>query len=394
MAVIMLKALSYLLQRITFIVLWGSMLAGCASGGLRQADDDGLLQALIGKSDYGMVSDRDVLALPEQARDFLRRAIPGHLPPEARFNRLVALFSEGRALTLTYRPDITRTAAETFLQKQGNCLSFTQLFLAMARELGLHARFQEIDVRPDWDRNGDLLTVYRHVAVFVRVEGRIHHIDFGRVMAGFPSMGAIIDDRRARGQYFNNHGVHALIDGRPEQAIAHFYRALLLAPEVSFVWSNLGVALTRVQRDNDAELALRRALSLDSGQKAALISLNKLYARTGRGWMMEEKMNRQISKYQQRNPYYHYELGKQALVEQRYEDARTHFVRAIRRKKDEPFFHYHLAQSWLHLGRPRKALDSYKTMSSIVKDKDQLVYLDNQFRNYVKKNFEGLRESG
>ena len=46
--------------------------------------------------------------------------------------------------------EITRTASETFRARRGNCLSFSNMFVAMARDVGLDVQFQEVEIPPDW----------------------------------------------------------------------------------------------------------------------------------------------------------------------------------------------------------------------------------------------------
>ena len=40
--------------------------------------------------------------------------------------------------------EVTRTASATFHERQGNCLSFTMLFVGLARAAGLTATYQSV----------------------------------------------------------------------------------------------------------------------------------------------------------------------------------------------------------------------------------------------------------
>ncbi|WP_143869683.1 transglutaminase domain-containing protein [Catenovulum sediminis] len=44
----------------------------------------------------------------------------------------------------------TASAGETFEMKRGNCMSLTALMVALGRELGMNARFQEAKSKPVW----------------------------------------------------------------------------------------------------------------------------------------------------------------------------------------------------------------------------------------------------
>ncbi len=54
-------------------------------------------------------------------------------------------------------------------------MSFTNMFLSMARYVGLNASFQEVKVPPDWTRRGDSFVLSRHINVNVDLgyQGRI-----------------------------------------------------------------------------------------------------------------------------------------------------------------------------------------------------------------------------
>ncbi len=50
-----------------------------------------------------------------------------------------------------------------FRAREGNCLLVMNLFVAMARHVGVDANFQTVRVRPSWDRRGDLLVISQHI---------------------------------------------------------------------------------------------------------------------------------------------------------------------------------------------------------------------------------------
>ena len=56
----------------------------------------------------------------------------------------------------------TFTAEETFDKRTGNCLSYTTMFIAMARYAGLIAKFQEVSDFSDWNRQGNLIVFSSH----------------------------------------------------------------------------------------------------------------------------------------------------------------------------------------------------------------------------------------
>ena len=97
----------------------------------------------------------DFLALNDEMRQFLDKHV-GHLDdPTQRLNHLVHVIFSEKLLNLEYDNSRTRTAIETFQSKNGNCISFTAMFVAMARYLGIDAQFQEVTNFPDLEQIGE-----------------------------------------------------------------------------------------------------------------------------------------------------------------------------------------------------------------------------------------------
>jgi hypothetical protein len=97
-----------------------------------------------------------------------------------------ALFDDDK-LGMSYNFSRTYTASEAFANKTGNCLAFSYLFAAFAKESGLKVAFQEVEIPPEWDSvSDDLLMTSRHVNVRLLLRGRDDlTIDINRV--GIPA---------------------------------------------------------------------------------------------------------------------------------------------------------------------------------------------------------------
>ena len=95
-----------------------------------------------------------------------------------------ALYSK-QHLKLEYESSRTRTAAETYAEKSGNCLSLVVMTAAFARELGMRVVFQSVDVEETWGRSGNLYLTAGHVNVVI---GR--RLSAGRVSGRLPGQSA------------------------------------------------------------------------------------------------------------------------------------------------------------------------------------------------------------
>ena len=91
------------------------------------------------------VPTRDqVFALDEEMRTFIA-PVKAFRTPQQKMQALIRGLEEHGMFSLDYA-EITRTASRTFHDRQGNCLSFTMLFVTLARAAGLSASFQRISV--------------------------------------------------------------------------------------------------------------------------------------------------------------------------------------------------------------------------------------------------------
>jgi hypothetical protein len=75
-----------------------------------------------------------------------------------------ALYSK-TDLKLEYDSSRTRTAAETYEARAGNCLSLVVMTAAFARELGMTVRFRSVLADETWSRDGGIYLVASHVNI-------------------------------------------------------------------------------------------------------------------------------------------------------------------------------------------------------------------------------------
>jgi transglutaminase-like putative cysteine protease len=91
--------------------------------------------------------DDNPLAINDAMKQFLAEDVPGDTDKLRQLQTLVRVVFLENALHFTYGPE-TRTAPETVEQRNGNCVSYTFLLIAMARHLGFDARLREVDIAP------------------------------------------------------------------------------------------------------------------------------------------------------------------------------------------------------------------------------------------------------
>ena len=278
------------------------------------------------------------LAVDPAMRSFVEQVRPRLRSSTRQVDALIdALFDE-EGLEIEYSAASTHTAAETFRRKRGDCLSVTALFVALAREMGLQASFQDVFTRPVWRRGQNLFINERHVSALVRLSSyESVTVDFDTRASAYKVRTNPISDETALAQLYNNLAATAVQNGNRSRSYHLFRRAIQADPSLPFVWSNVGTLYSSIGHHQRAEQAYLYALNIDSGELSAMANLVNLYRRTGRPDLARRYLER-VEKYQRRNPYYMQALAEDALERGDYERAEKYALRAIELKSDEQSF--------------------------------------------------------
>ena len=304
------------------------------------------------------VSDVDLLAISPEMQQFTERyARHGNTEEAGKAWMLAYAALDPYLLDFDYDPLVTLPADEAFRARRGNCLTFSSLFVAMARSAGLHSWYQEVRVPPKWSAVNETLLVSKHVNAVVSERGRRYVIDVSRREPEAGERTRRLSDGEAKAQYFNNLGVDALVEGDLGRAYAYFTRALETQPGLAYVWSNLGVVFRRNAQMEDAVRAYHTALQAEPDQAVALNNLHDLYTETG-DLQAAAELERRVEHNRRKNPYYLHHLAEVASEEQRWNDAVDLLNRAIRIDGNEYRFHYTLAHVQYHLGELETARGS------------------------------------
>jgi Flp pilus assembly protein TadD len=298
------------------------------------------------------------LEINDEIKEFLATKIDHNGDSLAQLHSLVRMVFQENALNFTYVPE-TRTAIETFSKRGGNCISFTFLFIAMARHLGMDARFREVDIVPTWSKVGNIVSMIGHANAAVFIGGEGYVVDLFPRVDRIQIGGRVVSDSRALTHFLSNRGVGYLAAGRSQLAVACFQKALDSDPTASFVWANLGVARAFTGASAEAEKSYLKALQLDPGEVVAMSNLSTLYENTGRQ-ADAKRYAAKVAKFKKRNPYYHFSLGLQAYQSGEYKESIEHYKTALKLKSAEHNFYMALAKAYFQLGQMDKASESLK----------------------------------
>ena len=309
----------------------------------------------------------DVLEITPGMLEFIDEHIKPHQSDYARLRRLLhAVMGEGE-FDLVY-DETTRTASETFDKRRGNCLSFTNMFIAMARKVGINAQYQEVEIQPLWSMSGSSFRINQHVNVHVDLgPGRTRVVDFNIRDFNTEREQRIISDARARAHYFNNIGVEKMLAENTQSALANFRQSLLEDRSFTAAWINFGSLYRRGGNADYAEAAFLRALYYDPSSMVAMSNLAELYQEQGETALANDYEAR-VKLHRQRNPYYWFYLANEAFTDGDYDGAIDHVERALRLHDREPRFYSLLSFSYLMNGNREAARRWMEHAESLVED--------------------------
>lgn len=276
--------------------------------------------------------------------------------------KLLALIRamEGRGMFSLEYAEVTRTASSTFHERQGNCLSFTMLFVTLARAAGLRATYQSVDVPPSWAYDGQVV-IASHVNSIVRtgLDGQETIVDFNLRPYEGKQRSRRVDDDYALSLFYTNLGAEAMLAEDYAAALLHLREAAKVHADVAGLWVNLGVLYSRHGKYEHAEAAYLRALDSNASEPSALANLALVYDSMQQPELAAQYRER-VQSYRERNPYYHFSAATRAFEREQYSSALASLRRAVRLKRDEHEFYELRGLVQTALGKSRDATSSFE----------------------------------
>lgn len=328
-------------------------LGGCASQGLGAK-----MQADLSRQIRERGVDPATVVVPFSATDEMRRWLAAEVPTSTRRETqltwlLQSLLNRSQA-PLTYVPGHTGTATEVFASGTANCLGFSQLFVALARELDLPVYLLRVSDLQSFERDGDLIVASAHITAAFGTPDRRRILDFAQRPVRAYRWVEEISDLTAVALYYSNRGAEELRDGKTESGLDLLRTAVRLDPELAEAWINLGVAERRAGDLEAAEVAYRKALEVDPSTVTAYQNLSALLRLTGRE-QEAEALLALVDRSGNRNPFSYLALGDLSLRLGRLEEAGRFYRRAVKLDPTLAESEAALGHWALAAGRPREA---------------------------------------
>jgi Flp pilus assembly protein TadD len=311
--------------------------------------------ALVAPAVSPMPRPEQVMAVPPELHTQLQQQVIAAGGSErSRLDRLADFLFKKSGLGMQYSADVTLTVEQAYRTRKANCLTFTLLTVALAREAGLQAYGQELDDIVAWRVDDNIIYGFNHVNAGFTIGRSRLTVDVARdlVMARNPPKP--ISDQRLLALYYNNRVAELLAGASPAAAAPYMAMALQLAPRYAGAWANAGVFYLRQGDPRAAERNYLKALALDPASASALINLVTLYRNNG-----DEARRviyaRRIEELQMKNPYFQFLQAEDDEKQGDYAAAVKHYRRAIRLYDGDSRFYLGLAHAYQQLGDERHA---------------------------------------
>lgn len=360
------------------------LVAGCATltEPPAQAYSASIAELLSGRALLGReVTDSelpnlDLFAITPEMEEFAKRATRrsnGYFEKVKALHVALLSSKEEGGRGLVYSAYVTEAPIATFQQGHANCLSFTFLYVAMARAVGLNAKVNEVEIPPTWDlRNKKDMVFLRHVNVKVpllgestnvlRREDVVIDLEMRRYRANYRQHE--ISDTLAAAQFYSNRAMEYLDEGDFTRAFLNLRKSISLNDQQSYVWSNLGTLYGRKKLLGEAELAYLHALAISPDDLTVMNNLSYHYNQIGKK-DLALKYGRLAQHYRESNPYYKYNLALSAFEQDEYQQSLQLIQRAMEREKNDVRFYELAATLYEKLNRPAKVVEMKKKIKKL-----------------------------
>ena len=287
----------------------------------------------------------------------------------------VAVRGERQALLDALREDIrleydastTRTAAEAFAARSGNCLSLVLMAAALARELDIPVRYQSVQGVDTWERLDGFAFRSGHVNLVLGTPLRngwtVLRGDPDRVIDFMPSPQAAqlparpILEATVLSMYYNNRAAETMAQGDLRGAYWWVRAAIRADPQYAPPYNTLGVVYLRRGALPLAERALAHVLQQHPDSVEVLGNLAEVVARQGRTAEADALRERR-AELAPHPPFHFLDQGKAALARGDARQALALFRKELSRMPYDDEAHYGIALAQLRLGQVAAARQS------------------------------------
>jgi hypothetical protein len=304
--------------------------------------------------------DIDVLAVDSDMQAFVDEYVVQHRLSVSRLHQLLMTLDDQGYFDGTYEALNTQSALDTFHTKRGNCLSYTSMFIALARASGLQAYYQIVKVPPTWNATSGMLIRNNHINASLRgarYSKNMSHeftVDFNQLQPPDEYQRSIVSDLYATSLFYANVSMEALRRGENRKGFVYLKKAIEIVPGNVDLWINLGAFYGRNGKRQPAVDTFHVALQLDNGNRMAMSGLSRGYAGLGQA-ELAQKYERSVRAHRERNAYYHFAMAQLAYEHANYLGTLDALDEALNIRRHNARFYFLKSLAERELGREEDA---------------------------------------
>jgi len=359
------------------------LLAACANT-LPMPSPEALFHDELFEAPSAPINPDEALAVSAEMRHYIATRLVGRSRFDDPRRQLFDALYRKDELRLEYDAAVTRTAAQAFEARTGNCLSLVMMTAAFAKELGLTVHYQVAHADATWDRSGDIYLLVGHVNLVLggrpsqfganATERDSMTIDF------LPSRNVRalhtreIQERTIVAMYLNNRAVEELTSGRLSDAYAWAREAIRKDPELPGAYLTLGVVYRNLHHPGLADIALRQVTEREPNNTMALSNRALVLRDLGRH-AEADVLTQRLARLDPHPPFSYFHQGLAALRERRLDAALALFTKEVDRAPYQHEFQFWLAITYLELHDPQRAAEHLsQAMEASTTRKDRALY--------------------
>jgi Flp pilus assembly protein TadD len=316
---------------------------------------------------------RDDIVIPFEIDDEIRQVThevtEGLVDDRAKMRAIVRTIIERTGLSIAYDWLSNKTAKEVFYEGRGNCLAYTNLFVGMGREVGLRAVYVDVTTIERITREAEVIVNNGHITGGLVHGPDVIVIDFTRTPEREYMGPKVIDDLEAIANFYNNqgflYGYFTETEGDavgfdPQEKELEMYRlSLEILPSFLRARNNLGVALKRRGRMEEAIAEYKAAIEIDPKFAEAHSNLGSAYYSMGQIDQAVEQF-RIAAKAAGSNAYYYHHLGVVQYQLKNYEEAIKQFEKALSNDSNLADSRFYMGECYLKLGDVERAIREFE----------------------------------
>lgn len=320
----------------------------------------------------------EVTRLPDRVLErFERQVLDRRRHPRARVNALLKFIFDEDGLGLKYADDRSRTVAESIADRKANCLSFTLVFLELAKAANFKAWFLESDRSLVWFSQDNSLYLAGHVSAQIKLGNKRVEVNFDPDTPLTNSQQRPASDERVVAHYYNNRAAEQMSKNDFVGAEAYFEAAFNMDPSLVSIHNNRGALHRRQGNEQAAAKSFEKALSIDANDLSALSNLVTVYRILERS-AEADQLAEKLASVQRDNPLHHFIKGAQHENNGEYDEALSFYKRASRLDRREPAYLLALERVSEAAGKPSLARAYGKRAKNLLKNGPRALSLVNR----------------